>query len=181
MRIAALASVLLVASCWAAQADQRDPRLGSLFAQLEKADAVAARAIEARIWAIWGTIDDPEAQDLLERGSVAMANRDYAAAMTAFDALTARFPDFAEGWNRRATLFWILGDDEAALRDIRRTLALEPRHFGALASLGLVLLRLGREEQALRAFEAALRIHPNSAVARYHVAKLRELAREGAL
>jgi tetratricopeptide (TPR) repeat protein len=177
MRFAALvlAACLLLAE--RGHADQTDPRLDLLFARLKEADAVEARIIESHIWTMWSATDEPEARELLERGSVAMANRDHKTALAAFDALTARFPNFAEGWNKRATLFWILGDDEAALADIRRTLALEPRHFGALSELGLVAMRLGRNAAAIAAFEAALAIHPHLPAARHHLERLR---REGA-
>lgn len=164
---------LLLATAAGARADQTDPRLDLLFARLKEADAVEARIIESHIWTMWSAIDEPEARALLERGSVAMANRDHATALAAFDALTSRFPNFAEGWNKRATLFWILGEDRAALYDIQRTLALEPRHFGALSGLGLVLLRLDQPEKALAAFEAALAIHPNLPSARHHAERLR--------
>lgn len=172
MRFAALvlATFLLLAA--GVRADQTDPRLDLLFARLKEADAVEARIIESHIWMLWSATDEPEARELLERGSVAMANRDHATALAAFDALTSRFPNFAEGWNKRATLFWILGDDRAALRDIQRTLALEPRHFGALAGLGLVTLRLGEQATARAAFEAALAIHPHLPAARYHLEQL---------
>ncbi len=173
MRISSAFALALLLAARLAAADQRDPRLEPLFSRLAVADAVEARHLEAQILTIWSAVDDPEAQALLERGSVAMANRDYATAKTAFDALTSRFPHFAEGWNRRATLLWILGEHLAAVADLERTLALEPRHFGALSTLGLALLRLGAREAAQRAFEAALAIHPTFAVARYHVALLR--------
>lgn len=173
MRFAALLPAACLLLTVGARADQTDPRLDLLFARLKDADAVEARIIEAHIWTLWSATDDPEARELLERGSVAMANRDHKTALAAFDALTARFPNFAEGWNKRATLFWILGDDAAALADIRRTLALEPRHFGALSGLGLVAMRLGRDEAAIAAFEAALAIHPHLPAARYHLERLK--------
>ncbi|MCX8101200.1 MAG: tetratricopeptide repeat protein [Geminicoccaceae bacterium] len=181
MRYLLLLLVAWLAIAGSSRADQTDPRLDFLFARLKEADAVEARIIESHIWTMWSAIDDPEARDLLERGSVAMANRDHKTAMAAFDALTARFPNFAEGWNKRATLFWIMGDDLAALRDIQRTLALEPRHFGALSGLGLVLMRLNQPARALAAFEAALAIHPNLPAARHQAERLRRSANPGEL
>jgi tetratricopeptide (TPR) repeat protein len=176
MRTVALLLAAGLALWGDARADQTDPRLDLLFDRLNRADPVEARILESHIWTIWSAIGEPEARELLERGSVAMANRDHKTALAAFDALTARFPNFAEGWNKRATLHWILGDDLAALGDIRRTLALEPRHFGALSGLGLVLMRLGEDAKAAAAFEAALQIHPHLPAARYHLERLR---REG--
>lgn len=173
MKAVALALLLLGLGLAAARADQRDPRLGPLFAALETADAVEARAIEEKIWAIWGETSNPQARTLLEVGSVALANRDYRTARAAFDALVAEAPDFAEGWNKRATLFWLLGEEVASVHDIQRTLALEPRHFGALSGLGLILLGRGETEPALRAFEAALALHPHLPAARHHAERLR--------
>lgn len=163
----------------AVRADQKDPRLDGLFAALKTADAVEARAIEAQIWTIWSETSDPEAQALLEAGSVAMANRDRRTAIAAFDALVARAPELAEGWNKRATLFWLMGEEEASVRDIQRTLALEPRHFGALSGLGLILMARGQSERALRAFEAALALHPTLTGARENARRLR-LEQDGA-
>ncbi|MDF1585406.1 tetratricopeptide repeat protein [Marinimicrococcus flavescens] len=156
-----------------AAADQNDPRLDPLFARLKQVDAVEARGVEARIWILWGQSGDPHSQELLEAGSVAMANRDYGAARSSLDALVERAPGFAEGWNRRATLFWVQGEYAASVRDIRRTLALEPRHFGALSGLGLIYMTIGESEAALRSFEAALEIHPNLPGARHHADLLR--------
>ncbi len=169
---AALGLVLAFLSIAAARADQRDPRLDPLFAALARADAVTARLLEERIRAIWSEVEDPSARILLEIGSVAMANRDHRRALLAFDALVATAPDFAEGWNQRATLRWLLGDHEGAVADIRRTLALEPRHFGALAALGLILVEQGRQTAATAAFRAALALHPHLPAARYHLRHL---------
>lgn len=168
-----LGLALLACVAATAAADQNDSRLDPLFDRLAAADAVEGRAIEARIWAIWSEIDDPRSQMLLEAGSVAMANRRHAEARRHLDALVERSPDFAEGWNRRATLFWLQGDYPASVRDIGRTLALEPRHFGALSGLGLIYMAIGEHEAALRSFEAALAIHPGLPGARHHVEMLR--------
>lgn len=173
MRRVAGALAILALLSGPALCDQRDPRLDGLFAALQAADAVEARTIEERIWAIWSATENPEARTLLEVGSVAMANRDHRTARAAFDALVATAPDFAEGWNKRATLFWLLGEEEASVRDIQRTLALEPRHFGALSGLGLILMGRGRIEAAIGAFEAALALHPHLPAARHHLERLR--------
>jgi tetratricopeptide (TPR) repeat protein len=156
-------------------ASQTDPRLDELFARLADAgDPVEAAWLEQMIWAIWSEIDDPLSRDLLERGSVAMTNRQWSEARAALDALVERSPDFAEGWNKRATLFWVLDDYGRSVQDIQRTLALEPRHFGALSGLGLIFTATGQKEAAIRTFEAALEIHPFLAGARQHIERLRD-------
>jgi tetratricopeptide (TPR) repeat protein len=162
----------------AVRADQTDARLGPLFERLKAAaDAAAARPVELEIWRIWGEVDDPDSRSLLARGTAAMNAGDARTARAAFDLLVAREPGFAEGWNKRATLLYLVGDDPGSIADIRRVLALEPRHFGALSGLGLIYTRQDRPEDALRSFEAALAIHPFLSGARANVEALRERIR----
>lgn len=171
-------AALLAGSAWlgagSVRASQDDPRLDPLFERLAAArDAAEARLAEQAIWAIWHEIDDPVGARLLESGSVAMAQRDYTGAREAFDGLVARAPSFAEGWNRRATLLWLVDDHAGSVRDIQRTLALEPRHFGALSGLGLILMAGDDVAGAIRAFEAALAIHPFLPGARQNIQQLK--------
>ena len=107
-------------------------------------------------------------------GLHAMGARDYPQALAAFDRIIETKPDFAEGWNKRATLHYLTGNHQRATEDIEHVLALEPRHFGALSGLGLIALALGEPEQALEAFETALMIHPNMAGADTHIQALRD-------
>ena len=177
----AIRSALLVAAVMGmpdARADQTDPRLGPLFDRLKAAaDAAVARPIELEIWRIWGETPDPENRALLERGVDAMGAGDTRTARAAFDLLVIRAPRFAEGWNKRATLLYLVGDDDASVADVRRTLVLEPRHFGALSGLGLINARRDRPELALHSFEAALKVHPFLPGAKANVDALREQLR----
>jgi tetratricopeptide (TPR) repeat protein len=158
-----------------ARADQTDPRLPGLFARLGAAkDLVEARAAEATIWEIWGETLDAESAELLAQGSAAMASRAWSTAMQRFDALVAREPNFAEAWNKRATLYYLIGDYPRSVADIQKTLALEPRHFGALSGLGLIFMTIGRPQPALESFEAALAIHPFLPGARQNIEALRQ-------
>lgn len=145
------------------RADQEDPRLEALFAELAvTGSADRAAALESRIWTIW--LEPPPGREVavaLQRGLRMMALGQGHDAMRAFDAVVALAPDFAEGWNKRATVRYVLGDLAGSVEDIRRTLALEPRHFGALSGLGLIRLAQDKPREALSAFEAALKIHPN--------------------
>lgn len=147
----------------AARADQKDSRLPGLFDQLKNAASNdAATDIESQIWTIWFQSGDPEIDKLLDAGSQAMNARDYPAALDAFTRIITKRPDFAEGWNRRATLYYVMGEYQKSLADIAKTLALEPRHFGALSGLGLVDLHLDRVEDAAKAYERVLAINPQS-------------------
>ena len=175
--LASLCAVGLLAAALAgsALADQTDPRLGPLFAQLLAApDEAAARPVEAEIWQIWSETADTDSAAIYARGVAAMNLGDGRTARAAFDLLVAREPGFAEAWNKRATLLYLLGDDDGSIADIRRTLALEPRHFGALSGLALIFVRQKRPAQALQSLEAALAVHPHLHGGRARADELKE-------
>jgi len=144
-------------------ADQRDARLDPLFSALTEADnRQTASLLEDQIWRIWLEGPGDQIIDFLIRdGMEAMADGRIADALEAFDTVTRKAPDFAEGWNKRATVFYMLGDLDRSVSDIQRTLELEPRHFGALSGLGLIGLARGDKAAALAAFDRALAIHPH--------------------
>lgn len=163
LNLAVAAALALSAPDVAAQA-QAAPAdaaaLETLFADLRAGDAAEAARAEKEIWRLWSQSGSPAMDLLLERGRKAMAQGDLEAAIDHFTALTDHAPDFAEGWNARATAYFHLGRYGQSVADIQRTLALEPRHFGALAGFGAILEQLGRREQALEVYRAALAIHP---------------------
>lgn len=167
---------LLPPALWSsgARADQTDPRLDPLFARLQVTRSPAeADAIERRIWEIWSESDDLRIGLLMQEGVAAMAQRLYRRALERFDRMIEAAPDFAEGWNKRATVHYLMGDFRASVLDIRRTLDLEPRHFGALSGLGLIYDALEAPAAALRSFEAALAINPHLDGTRRRVEALR--------
>ncbi len=173
MRALLLALLLLLAGPAASRQD--DPRLAPLFARLKAAaSAFEAAPVEAEIWAIWGETPDQQSAALLARAVEAMGRRDHPAALEALNGLVRREPDFAEAWNKRATLHYVIGDYRASVLDIERTLALEPRHFGALSGLGLIYLAINEPAAAARSFEAALAIHPHLEGARANVERLKD-------
>ncbi len=161
-RVLAILLMLGLVPCGLARADQDDPRLPALFARLKSAGSDSeARVVEAIIWQIWSVSADDEVNAMMLRGLQAMTDGSPKQALTVFDAMVQRSPYFAEGWNKRATVYYLLGDFEASVGDIERTLQLEPHHFGALSGLGQIYLALDRDEAALKAFEAALAIDPH--------------------
>jgi len=156
-----------------AWADQTDARLGPLFAQLKDAtDRDGAAPIEAEIWEIWGQSGNAEADALLAEGEHLLAIADGTGALAAFDKLVALAPNFAEGWNKRATTLYVLGRYVDSEADIARVLALEPRHFGALSGLGLCEARRDRLREAVAAFRRALVVDPNLVGARDSIGAL---------
>lgn len=158
----ALVGFLVALSAAPATADQNDPRLDELFARLAVTqDSGEAQAIEALIWNIWSKAETAGARVLLRQGAADMAAGRHEAARTSFDAVVDLEPEFAEGWNKRATLRYLMGDFAGSVEDIKRTVALEERHFGALSGLGLIYDQLDQKEAAIKAFRAALDIHPH--------------------
>jgi len=153
---------LAVGTTDAARADQNDPRLDGLFTQLRRVTGyLQARTIEQQIWAIWSTSSNAEVNRLMSEGVDAITMQDFRSALADFTRIIEIAPDFAEGWNKRATVLWLVDDFEGSLADVDRTLALEPRHFGALAGLGHIQAALDHDEEALVAYEKALAVNPH--------------------
>jgi tetratricopeptide (TPR) repeat protein len=151
--------VVLPGSAWP---DQTDKRLDALFARLQATeDEAEARRITGRIWVIWRETPNDVARNFMRVGMRAMSEEHYEQALQAFNKVVQAAPEFAEGWNARATLLYLMGDYPASVTDIRRTLALEPRHFGAWSGLGLIYMSLERYQAALEAFDKALKLNPH--------------------
>ena len=157
-------------------ADQSDPRLDELFKQLQTApDQTTGEAITDQIWAIWREYPaDAEVGELMTAGVQAMRTGRLRHAERIFDAIVLRAPDFAEGWNKRATVLYFLRQYEKSVEDVRQTLLLEPRHFGAAAGLGLIFLSLNYPESAIEAFEKALEINPHLSGPKLQIKRLRD-------
>jgi len=157
---------------------QNDPRLDPLFDALGTAsNPDEAADIEAGIWALWGLSGDEEIDQLMTIGIGAIGENDGETALLAFNEIITKAPGYAEGWNKRATLFYLAGEHELSISDIKKTLSLEPRHFGALSGLGLVYIAMGEERKALDAFEEVLKIHPHMESIKSHISELRGLVR----
>lgn len=175
---ALLAACLIAGPGGAARADQRDPRLDGLFERLRSTPSVAeARSTEQQIWQIWLESDDPGVDQLMRQGVRAMREQHFDAALRTFDRMVEQAPEFAEGWNKRATVHFLMGRWRASVLDIRQTLALEPRHFGALFGLGLIYDGLEEPAAALRSYEATMVLNPHSESTRHRVEELRQQLR----
>ena len=135
--------------------------LDFLFGALKAApDQESAKAVEARIWALWTATPSDTAALLMSRAKVAMDGKDTDVALKLLDAVIKLRPDYIEAWNRRATIYYLQNDYNRSMEDIREVLIREPRHFGALAGLGMILQETGDDRHALDAFRKALAINP---------------------
>lgn len=144
-------------------ADQTDPHLNELFDVLQRTtDLNSIRDTENAIWEIWLQHENQDVMRLMEMGTQRMNYQRFNDALLIFSQIIEKYPEFAEAWNKRATLYYIVGDLEASLADIEKTLALEPRHFGALSGLGLVYVQRNELSRAKETFEKLISIHPHS-------------------
>ncbi len=155
-------------------AAQDDPRLDELFAQLKNPDNKNEAAdVTAEIWFIWRHSGIPPVDWMMEESRQFMKLGILDSALGGFTLVTESAPDFAEGWHRRSTVYFLMGDFLASIEDIQKTVSLEPRHFGAFAGLGLIYLKMGNEHAALKALEKALEINPHLPGTRLKVEELK--------
>ncbi|MBL8699198.1 MAG: tetratricopeptide repeat protein [Alphaproteobacteria bacterium] len=174
-----LASVLLLG---AAEVHGADAKLDPLFERLQAArDSAEAKQVEALIWQGWLQGGGSAATSLMELGVGAMAAGNLPAALGIFDAIVKQSPDYAEGWNKRATVLFLMGALDKSAEDVDQVLKLEPRHFGALAGLGMIRAQQDRTEEAIAAFERALAVHPNLDQVRRNLDILKKKRRDGAI
>lgn len=138
-------------------------KLDELFDRLKTADEQAAGRIEQEIWIEWSKSGSAAMDLLLERGRRAMSEGQLDLAVEHFTALIDHAPDFAEGWNARATALYQMGQIGPSMADIAQTLRLNPRHFGAMSGFAMILEELDRPEQALEVRKAVKAIHPHAA------------------
>ena len=144
-------------------ADQNDPRLNNLFKKLnETENQDEIRDLISDIWNIWYEVDDPKVIEYFEKGIQAMNIRNYPLAIRFFNNLIEEDPNFAEGWNKRATVHFMMGNFDESMQDIIKTLELEPRHFGALDGMGLIFIHQGQFQQAIDVYDKMLEIFPFS-------------------
>src|SRR6185369_13007098 len=167
-----LAAVVVVAPISAFAQDPRvmpkqQKKLPEAPSKLPKA---SAKHVEARIWALWLQTPSDTAALLMMRAKTAMDAQQMDVALKLLDAVVKLRPDYVEGWNRRATLYYLKNDYARSLQDIEQVLIREPRHFGALAGLGMIMQDIGDEKRALEAFRKALAVNP-------HLEKVPELVK----
>lgn len=141
-------------------ADPLDAAAILLDALAQSEDGQAADILAREIQSVWNRSGSDAVDLLMLRASVAMRSRNFPIALDLLDTVIALAPDYAEGWNRRATVHFMRDDYASSIEDVERVLRLEPRHFGALVGVGMILNDLGQDRQAALFLREALNVHP---------------------
>jgi tetratricopeptide (TPR) repeat protein len=149
-----------------------------LIGALSDQDEVVRALAEHSVWQVWSRSGDTEADGLLQIGIEQMNRGDGPAAVETFSKVIQRKPDFAEAWNKRATVYFVMGEHEKSLRDCDEVMKRNPVHFGALAGYGQLYLQLDQPERALEYFRRALRVNPNLGAVRQIIPQLEQLLTE---
>ena len=145
------------------KADQNDARLENLFEILSKTESnIQINEVTSSIWDIWHETNDPSIEADFYRGLESMRTGDLIMAVAFFTRVIDKNPNFAEGWNKRATVYYMLGKFDASMMDIHETLKLEPRHFGAMDGMGLIFIHLEQFDKAIDIYDQMLEIFPNN-------------------
>lgn len=174
-RIAWLGTLLMLVAPVTALSDQTDERLDELFLTLQTSrDSARLMEVEASIWEIWYESGDDEIDALMQEAGELVAVHQLVAAEGVYGRVIELAPAFSEGWNRRATVRFYRQDYDGSLADIEQTLKLEPRHFGAIWGLGMILGLKQDYQRAIYAFEKLLEIKPNAQDARPRIELLKE-------
>ena len=157
-------------------ADDRNLELNRLFDELKIKDQSSSFKIEQKIWKIWSTHpNNDELTSMLSIGSEFVNNNQYPKAVEIFTKVIQLDPSWAEAWNKRATVLYMMGEFEKSQNDIDKVLKLEKRHFGALAGQGLVNIELENYEKAIMSYEEAMKIYPSMNSPKIMIKELKEL------
>ncbi len=168
--------VLILLSSNQLKANDRDNQLNQLFKELKKNNADLTYNIEQKIWDVWSTHPTDNNLTLrLTEGSSMVVNKQLLKAIEIFTEVINKDPSWAEAWNKRATVLYMIGDYQESQNDIDKVLNLEIRHFGALAGQGLVNIQLKNYEKAIESYEKAQKIYPAMQSPKIMIKKIQEL------
>ena len=158
------------------EADERNTQLNTLFNELKINNNFSSSEIEKKIWKIWSTHPaDQKLTQMLAQGTTLMNNQMFKEALIIFDQIIDLDPEWAEAWNKRATVLYLVGEYQKSQNDIDQVLKLEKRHFGALAGQGLVNIELKNYEKAITSYKKAKEIYPSMKSPEIMIKKLKEL------
>ena len=149
--------------------------LPAMMQMLRDPDEVVRALAENSIWQVWSRSGDPKVDALFAIGVEQMSAGDSAGAVETFSKIIQAKPDFAEGWNKRATVYFLRGEYEKSLKDCDEVLKRNPHHWGVLSGYGQIYLRLGQPEQALAYFQRALQVNPNLAQVQAMIEELKQV------
>ena len=175
--------ILILCGNILADSKDKDVELNQLFEQLKKSDDISiALEIEMKIWSIWSKHPTQEKlTQSLTKGSELMAEGELESAYKIFSTIIDSAPNWAEGWNKRATVLYLMGRYYDSLNDIDEVLKLESRHFGALSGQGLVQIKLGNYEKAIKSYQAVQKIYPSIRAAKVMIPQLKKLIKDEAI
>ena len=174
-----LVSLIYLFSLTGSFANDRDIRLNQLFNELKVNKAKVAVIVEQEIWSLWSTHPtDEKLTARLEEGSMFIRNQQPKRAKEIFTEVIKLDENWAEAWNKRATVLYMLGEFQKSQDDIDKVLELEPRHFGALAGQGLVNIQLKNFEKAIRSYKQALEIYPSMRSPEIMIKQIEDLMKE---
>ena len=145
------------------KSDQFDTRLPNLFQELyDSTNDSQINQIASKIWNIWHETNDIKIEADFYRGMESLRTHDLIMSIAFFTQVIEKKSNFAEAWNKRATVYYMMGDFDKSMHDINETLKLEPRHFGAMDGMGLIFIHLHQYENAIKIYEQMLEIFPNN-------------------
>ena len=171
--------IIIMFFCLSVKADQYDQRLENLFSQLLITEnETKIKTIKLQIWDIWHETNDPKINADFFRGIGLMHNGNLKESIKLFSKVIEKNPNFAEAWNKRATVFYMVGEFEKSQKDIDEVLKLENRHFGALAGQGLVNIKLENYDKAIKSYENVIEIYPSMNSSKIMIKHIKDLIKK---
>ena len=163
-------------------ANERDVELDNLFSELKKNNPAVSKNIEQKIWTLWSTHpSDDKLTSILNEGSKLMQDKDLFRAILVFTEVIEMDPTWAEAWNKRATVYYMIGEFEKSQNDINKVLNLEERHFGALAGQGLVNIQLKNYEKAILSYQMVEKIYPTMRSPKIMIKQIQDLIKRDSI
>ena len=163
-------------------ANERDVELDNLFSELKKNNPAVSKNIEQKIWTLWSTHpSDDKLTSILNEGSRLMQDKDLFRAILVFTEVIEMDPTWAEAWNKRATVYYMIGEFEKSQNDIDKVLNLEKRHFGALAGQGLVNIQLKNYEKAILSYQMVEKIYPTMRSPKIMIKQIQDLIKRDSI
>ncbi len=174
-RILQLVALILICASAPSWSDQNNPELDELFRLLHEVTSPTEAAVLTRqIWQNWYQSDNKAIESLMRRGEVSIRSGELERAVEIYTRVIDIDPGFAEGWNRRATAYYMMGQYQSSTEDVVETLKLEPRHFGALSGQGMIYTQLRKIDLALEYYERALEVNPHMTGVRVSIEAIRK-------